>query len=95
MYRIASLLVGALLLSGCGSGLGREPSATSRITPAMRAACRVQPDSEIATGITIFETMREEGGTKWEALVVASDICWPDNACFVCITAIIDAVYAE
>lgn len=67
-----------VLVGGCGVQTAFEPSA-ARVTPAMREACLFALDSEIATKITFFETLREEGVSIFELLLLSSDVCATDD----------------
>lgn len=68
-----------LLITGCGSRVMDPPSARERVTPAMREACPFGLDSEIAGKITLFDTLREEGLSKLEALALSGEVCGTDD----------------
>lgn len=75
MRRVALLL---LLCAGCGSQVGRDEPAAARVTPAMRDACYLALDSEIAMKITFFETLREAGVGRIIAFAETTETCETD-----------------
>jgi hypothetical protein len=103
---ILRLLLAAAVaaLAGCGSG-ATSNTASSRVTPAMRAACLdwADNDSEIAALLFEIEGSHEQGYTRAQAQIAADDSClnacetypYPGCgiACLTCNYALLDATF--
>ena len=92
MKRIAPVLALALIVSGCGAGIGRPSRAE------VYAACWQDDPGDVDLGITLLTEARNIGTTKGEALaLLIDDLCISADAdwavCRDCMMASVDHIW--
>ena len=87
-----SVLV-VLGLVGCGFPQVDPESPRLQVTPVLRQACEGDTDVRLSQDLFLAEVDRLSGITWTEQTVDVSFFCLNDDACAVCLQAIIDQVY--
>ncbi len=86
------ILVAIIVLSGCALNFGGGSGEVGwRAT--VSDACGNPSAGSLDALLAAFRTDRDEGVSETEAIAEVFDDCGSDEACFVCATAAIRAVY--
>ena len=81
----------------CDNDPNTQPqTAFDRITPELRAACSFMTEAEIAAQLTIFQEVKDQGGTLESCILsLMNSECGQMLSCSTCMLAVCDLIYTS